>query len=126
LAVPVVLLGHLRELLEADAVVVVRVFHARLREYAGHHVRAEDAFGSHDGAVASVALVGFLVLARARRSAEQPHLPHLLDTDRDARVGFAGLDRRDDCADRRRPGAAGVRDAVDGNPGLADLLLDAL
>ena len=119
-----VLLRDLGELLEADSVVLVGVLHAGLRERARHQARAEDALDRADGAIPARGLVR-LVLP-GRRGTEQAELAHLLQADGQPDAGLAGLDghRRD--AERGRAGRAGIRDVVDRDAGLADLLLDPL
>ena len=122
----VVLLGDLGELLEADAVVLVRVLHARLREHAGHQAGAEQTLDLHHRAVAATRLVDLAAAVTLAARAEQAALAHLLDTDRETHVGFAGLDREQHRAQRGRAGRARVGDVVDGDAGLADLLLQLL
>ena len=66
------------------------------------------------------------VLLGGAAAAEQARAGELLDTDREAHVGLARLDRHDRRAQRGRTGRARVGDVVDGDAGLADLLLQLL
>ena len=59
-------------------------------------------------------------------AAEQAGAGELLDADREAHVGLAGLDRHDRRAQRGGAGGARVGHVVDGDAGLADLLLQLL
>ena len=121
-----ILLRHFGELLETHAVVLVGVLHASLGKHAGHHVGAETPLDADDGAEAALALEDLLVGAGSAIGTEHAHLAHLLDADRQAHLGLAGLDRHHHRADRRRPRCAGVGHVVHGNAGLAELLLETL
>src|SRR3954451_24553560 len=121
----VVLLRDLGELLEAHAVVLVRVLHAGMAEHRGHGARAEPTVDRHDAAVATLGLV--LVGPAARRvPGEEPHLAHLLGADGEAEVGHARRDLKVRGAHRGGTGRARVHDVVDRDAGLADLLGDLL
>ena len=114
----------LGELLEADAVVLVGVLHAGLPEHRRHRARAEPAVDRHDPAVATLGLVTCWRPLRAALPAEQAHLAHLLHADREADVGFAGLDRRGSTVRTAvAPVAHALTHVVDRDAGLADLLL---
>ncbi len=67
-------------------------------------------------------LVRWLGIART----EQAGAGELLDADGEAHVALAGLDRHDRRAQRGGAGGAGVGHVVDGDAGLADLLLELL
>ncbi len=123
--VRVVLLSHLGELLEPDSVVLVGVLHAGLRERPGHQAGTEDALDRADRAVAAGRLEG-PVAGRSRGDAEQTALAHLLQADGQPDVGLARLDGHGRHPERGRAGRAGIGHVVHGNPGLPDLLLDAL
>src|SRR6202045_3070228 len=124
--VRVILLCDLRELLEADAVVLVRVLHSRLREHTRHQARAEHALNAHYRAVTPAGLEHLAVTPRLAGRAEQTLLAHLLHADCKTHVGLAGLDREVHGANRGRTGRARIGDVVDRDAGLPDLLLDAL
>ena len=120
-----VLLGDLGEQLEVDAAVLVAVLHADLREHARHRLGADAAVDRRDRAVAALRRPRVGVLA-ARAAGEQARARELLDADREAHVALAGLHRHDRGAQRGRAGRARVGDVVDGDAGLADLLLERL
>ena len=119
-----VLLGDAGEELEAGTAVLVAVLHADLREDAGHRVGADASVDRGDRAVAAPAVS--IPCRRGCRRRQQARTGELLDPDREAHVALAGLDRHDRRAQRRRAGRARVRDVVDGDAGLADLLLQRL
>ena len=116
----------LREQLEVDAAVLVAVLHADLREHAGHRLGADPAVDRRDRAVAARRLSMSAESRLAPAAREQPGARQLLDADREADVGLARLDRHDRGAQRGRAGRARVGDVVDGDAGLADLLLQLL
>ena len=122
----VVLLGDPGEQLEARAAVLVAVLHADLGEHAGHGLGADAAVDRGDRAVAARRRPrrGLSLLAGA--AGEQAGAGQLLDADGQAHVALAGLDRHDRRAQRRGAGGAGVGHVVDGDAGLADLLLQLL
>ena len=124
--VGVVLLADLGEQLEARAAVLVAVLHADLGEHAGHRVGADAAVGRGDGAVAALRLPLVAVGLGLPAAAEQAGAGELLDADGEAHVALAGLDGHDRRAQRGGAGGAGVGHVVDGDAGLADLLLELL
>ena len=121
-----VLLGDLREQLERGAAVLVAVLHADLGEHAGHRVGADAAVHRADGAVAALGLVDLLVTLGLATRAEQTCAGKLLHADGEAHVHLAGFHGHDCRAQRRCTRGARVRHVVDGDTGLADLLLDLL
>ena len=124
--VGVVLLADLGEQLEARAAVLVAVLHADLGEDAGHGLGADAPVDRCDRAVTAGRRPGVGVLLLRSASAEQSCAGKLLDADGEAVVDFAGLDRHDGGPQRGGAGCARVRDVVDGDAGLADLLLKLL
>ena len=82
--------------------------------------------GGGDGAVATLRRPHLAVGLGRAAATEQAGAGELLDADGDAHVALAGLHRHDDRAQRRGAGGARVRHVVDGDAGLADLLLDLL
>ena len=105
-----------------DAAVLAGVFHARHGEHARHRVGAEVPFGARDraGSAFRSEPPGRSFAGHFRR--QQAGLAHLLDTDRERDVGVAGPDREARGAQRGGPGRTRVRDVVDGDSRLADLL----
>ena len=104
--VGVVLLRHLGELLEADAVVLAGVVGAGLREHAPHVAGAEHALGRQHVAVATRRRVARL-LRRLRHPVRRRAGRHVLDAEGQADVGLAGADLHDHRA--HRGGARGAR-----------------
>ena len=125
--VRVVLLADLGEQLEARAAVLVAVLHADLGEHAGHRLGADAPVDRRrprrSGRAASTCFASSFA---APPPAEQAGAGQLLDADREAHVALAGLDRHDRGAQRGGAGGAGVGHVVDGDAGLADLLLQLL
>ena len=113
----------LANMLEGGAVVAVAVLHADVGEHAGHGLGADVAVDRGDRAVAPV---GASAPSPARRRREQPRARQLLDADGQAVVALAGLHRHRRDAQGGGAGGAGVGDVVDGDAGLADLLLELL
>ena len=119
-----VLVGHPGELLEADAVVVTRVLHARLGKDAGHRLGPEDAVDAGHRSVAACGLEDLLLGLAA--TTQQAHLAHLLYAEGQAHLRLPGLDREVDGAQGRRPGGTRVGHVEHRYAGLADLLLHPL
>src|SRR3546814_3662130 len=105
--------------------IFVAVLHADLGEHAGHGVGADATVGAGDGAVAALGLED-LALALGGAAGEEAGARELLDAHGEAHVALAGLDRHDRRAQRRGARGAGVGHVVDGDAGLADLLLQLL
>jgi hypothetical protein len=123
--IEVILLGHLGELPERH-VMLARVVHASLGEYARHQPGAEDALGPHDRSEAAAGREHPAIGAGLAGRAEHAHLAHLLRAHDQRHVGLAGLDGEVRDPYRGRACRAGVEDVVRLDTGLADLLLDAL
>ena len=119
-----VLVGHPGELLKAHSIVFVGVPHAGLGEHARHGLGAQDSIDGRHRPVATRRLVDIgLVLGS---TPEKAHLAHLLHTKGQAHFGLASLDGQVDGPDGRGPCGTSISHVVDGNAGLADLLLDPL
>ena len=121
-----VLLADPGEQLERGTAVLVAVLHADLGERPGHRVGADPAVGGRDRAEATLRGPRLAVGLGRAAAAEQTGAGQLLDADGEAHVALAGLDRHDRRAQRGRARGARVGDVVDGDPGLADLLLQPL
>ena len=120
-----VLLRDLCEELEVDAAVLVSVLHPDLGEDTGHRVGADTTVDRGDRAVPTVR-APLLVVGLARSAAQEPRAGELLDAHRQAGVDLSRLHRHDRGAQRGGAGGTRVRHVVDGDAGLADLLLQHL
>jgi hypothetical protein len=123
----VVLLADAREELErrTAVLVLVEVLLPDLREHTRHGLGANAAVDRRDRAVPARRRprVG---VGLARPAREQARAGELLHPDREAVVGLTRLHRHDRGAEGGGAGGARVRHVVDGDAGLADLLLQLL
>src|SRR6185295_3980921 len=98
------------------------VLHADRREDAGHRLGADPTVDGRDCAVATLRCPR-VVVTGARAAGEKARTRELLHADRETHVALARLHRHDRRAERGGTGGTRVGDVVDGDPGLADLLL---
>ena len=121
-----VLLRDPREQLEVRPAVLVVVLHADLGEHARHRVGADAPVGRGHRTDMALRLPLVTVLLGPTATAEQTRAGELLDADGEAHVGLARLHGHDHRAQRGGAGGARVGHVVDGDAGLADMLLDLL
>ena len=119
-----VLEGHPSKLFEAHPVVLVGVLHPSLGEHPGHRFGAQHSVDPHHGSVTARRLVDPPLLLGC--AGQQAHLAHLLDSHREPHVCLSGPYRQVDSSQSGGTGGAGVGHVVDGDAGLADLLLEPL
>ena len=120
-----VLLADLGEQLEAGPSVAVPVFHADLGEDARHGFGADATVDRNHRPVATGGGEGPRVLFAAA-SRQQSGSRELLHAEGQAHIGLARLDGHTGDAQSGGPGGTGVGHVVDGDAGLADLLLELL
>ncbi len=120
-----VLLADAGEQLEAGAAVAVPVLHADLGEDARHDLGPDAPVDRSDRTVAAGGGEDPRVVLAAAPG-QQAGARQLLDAEGQAHVGLAGLDGHERHPQGGRTRGARVGHVVDGDPGLAELLLQLL